>query len=156
MEIEYMKLKDLKPYEKNAKLHPEYQLEQIKKSIQDFGFNDPIAIDHNNVIVEGHGRYFAAKELKLKTVPVIRLDLNEEARKAYGLVHNKLTMNTGFDFDNLMGELESLSVDMEQYGFEVEEEENNYTIENREYSAEDFDDEKFEYECPECGFRFNA
>ena len=105
MEIEYMKLKDLKPYEKNAKLHPEYQLEQIKKSIQDFGFNDPIAIDHNNVIVEGHGRYFAAKELKLKTVPVIRLDLNEEARKAYGLVHNKLTMNTGFDFDNLMGEL---------------------------------------------------
>ena len=49
-----------------------------------------------------------------------------------------------------------MSVDMEQYGFEVEEEENNYTIENREYSAEDFDDEKFEYECPECGFRFNA
>lgn len=156
MEIEYMKLKDLKPYKKNAKLHPEYQLEQIKKSIQDFGFNDPIAIDANNVIIEGHGRYLAAKELKLKTVPVIRLDLNDDARKAYGLVHNKLTMNTGFDFDNLMGELETLSVDMEQYGFEAEEEENNYTIENREYSAEDFDDEKFEYECPECGFRFNA
>ena len=156
MEIEYKKLKDLKPYEKNAKLHPEYQLEQIKKSIQDFGFNDPIAIDANNVIVEGHGRYLAAKELNMKTVPVIRLDLNDDARKAYGLVHNKLTMNTGFDFDNLMGELETLSVDMEQYGFEAEEEENNYTIENREYSAEDFDDEKFEYECPECGFRFNA
>ena len=158
LKIEYVDIGMLKTYENNAKIHDADQIEQIKRSISDFGFNDPIAVWKDNVIIEGHGRYIAAVELGIRAVPVIRLDnLSDEERKAYGLIHNKLTMDTGFDFDALREELEGMSIDASQYGFDIdfEEKEKEYTIENREYSIGDFEDERFEYECPECGFRFN-
>ena len=56
MKIEKISIDKIKPYENNAKLHPPEQIEPIKKSIQEFGNNDPIAIDENGVIIEGHGR----------------------------------------------------------------------------------------------------
>ena len=158
LKIEYVSIDTLKTYENNAKIHDADQIEQIKRSITDFGFNDPIAVWKDNVIIEGHGRYIAATELGIPAVPIIRLDkLSDEERKAYGLIHNKLTMDTGFDYDMLREELEGMSIDASQYGFDIdfEEEEREYKIENREYSAGDFNDEKFKYECPECGFRFN-
>lgn len=91
LKIEYLPKEDLKPYEKNAKLHPAEQIEQIKNSIREFGFNDPIAIWHENEIIEGHGRLLAALDMpEIETVPVIRLDdLTDEQRKAYMLAHNK-------------------------------------------------------------------
>ena len=52
LKIESVNINDIKPYKNNAKRHPKKQIEQIKKSIQDFNFNDPIAIDENNVIIE--------------------------------------------------------------------------------------------------------
>ena len=73
MKIEKISIEKIKPYENNAKLHPPEQIEQIKKSIIEFGNNDPIAIDENNVIIEGHGRYFALKELGFKEAEVIKL-----------------------------------------------------------------------------------
>ena len=121
LKIEYISLDNIKTYENNAKLHPAEQVEQIKKSIQEFGFNDPIAIDENNVIIEGHGRYIACKELGIKEVPIIRLNnLDEEHKRAYMLVHNKLTMNSDFDIDTLNFELEEISLDMSEFGFEVD------------------------------------
>ena len=83
--------------------------------------NDPIAIWKNNEIIEGHGRLIACSELGIDSVPVIRLDeLTDEQRKAYMLVHNKLTMNTGFDVDILNMELENIvEIDMTQYDFEL-------------------------------------
>ena len=119
MEIIKLKISELKPYDKNAKIHTQEQVEQIKKSIQEFGMDDPIAV-WNNEIVEGHGRLYACKELGIKEVPIIRLDhLTDEERKAYTLVHNKLTMNTDFDFELLTGELVDLAedFDMTQFGF---------------------------------------
>ncbi|MBO7473123.1 MAG: ParB N-terminal domain-containing protein [Ruminococcus sp.] len=81
--IEYVSLDAIKPYERNAKLHPQEQIEQIKKSITDLGFNDPIAVWKNNEVIEGHGRLIAAKELGLEEVPVIRLDnLTDEQLRA--------------------------------------------------------------------------
>lgn len=122
LKIEYISIDDIKTYENNAKLHPAEQIEQIKKSIQEFGFNDPIAIDENNVIIEGHGRYIACKELGINEVPIIRLnELDEEQKRAYMLVHNKLTMNSDFDIDTLNFELEEISLDMSEFGFEVPE-----------------------------------
>lgn len=157
MNVEYVAVDKIKAYGNNAKLHPGWQIEQIKKSIQEFGFNDPIAIDSDGVIIEGHGRFLAATELGFDEVPVIVLsDMTDEKKRSYMLVHNKLTMNTGFDYDILMNELVELDIDMDQYGFECDEEEREYTIENKEYNPGEFDDEKFEYECSECGFRFNA
>lgn len=122
MEIIKINIEDIKPYENNAKLHPQEQIEQIKKSILEFGNNDPIAIDENNVIIEGHGRYEALKQLNYDEVECIRLShLTEEQKKAYILVHNKLTMNTGFDIDLLNEELEQIeNINMEDFDFDLD------------------------------------
>ena len=121
MQIEYVDINTIKPYKKNAKLHPKEQIEQIKKSIQEFGNNDPIAI-WKDEIVEGHGRLIALKELGYKEIPIIRLDhLTDEERKAYTLVHNKLTMNSDFDIDILNDELDNiLNIDMSDFGFDLD------------------------------------
>ena len=121
LKIEYVDINSIKPYEKNAKLHPEEQIEQIKKSIEQFGMDDPIGI-WKDEIVEGHGRLIACKELGYREVPIIRLDhLTDEERKAYTLAHNKLTMNSDFDLDILNDELmnDFDSIDMSDFGFDL-------------------------------------
>lgn len=119
--IEYVKTSELVPYAGNAKDHPADQIEQIKKSILDYGMNDPIAIWHGNEIIEGHGRLIACEELGIEEVPVIRLDdLTDEERREYALVHNKLTMNSGFDEMKLDFELSALpEFDADFFGFDV-------------------------------------
>lgn len=116
---------DLIPYDKNAKEHPQQQINQIKHSIQEFGFNDPIAIDQNNIIIEGHGRLQALKELGHNTVECIVLDhLTETQKRAYIIAHNKLTMNTGFNLETLREELEAIKAmdfDLTITGFELDE-----------------------------------
>ena len=126
LKIEYVSKDQLKPYAKNAKLHTDDQVEQIKRSIEEFGFNDPIAVWHEDEIIEGHGRLLAVMEMpEIETVPIIRLDdLTDEQRRAYMLVHNKLTMNTDFDFELLDSELGSIiDIDMSEFGFDIEIEE---------------------------------
>lgn len=122
LKVDYIPIEQLKPYEKNAKIHTHEQIEQIKKSIEEFGMNDPIGIwGEENLIVEGHGRLIACKELGFDEVPVIRLDsLTDEQRRAYTLVHNQTTMNTGFDLDVLNEELDNIDIDMSNYGFDIE------------------------------------
>ncbi|CAW92152.1 site-specific DNA-methyltransferase [Streptococcus equi] len=122
MQIQKVSISEIKMYENNAKLHPKKQIEQIKSSIKAFGNNDPIAIDESNIIIEGHGRYTALKELGYDEVDVIKLThLTEEQKKAYILAHNKLTMNTGFDIDILTEELQSImDIDMSVFGFDVD------------------------------------
>lgn len=94
LKIEYVPIESIKPYEGNAKKHPQEQIDQIKKSIELMGFDDPIAVWKNGEIIEGHGRLIAAQQLGLEKVPIIRLDeLSDEQRRAYILIHNKLTMN---------------------------------------------------------------
>ena len=118
LKIEYLPIEELKPYANNAKEHPAEQVEQIKRSIQEFGFDDPIGI-WKDEIVEGHGRLIAALELGMDTVPVIRLDhLSDDQRRAYALVHNKLTMNSDFNLDLLQLELDDIDLDLTDYGFE--------------------------------------
>lgn len=151
MEITKVRIEDIKPYENNAKLHPQEQIEQIKKSILEFGNNDPIAIDENNIIIEGHGRYEALKQLDYKEVECIKLShLTEEQKRAYILVHNKLTMNTGFDIDILNEELEQIeNIDMSDFDFNIE---NEIEWDNIEDLDEDNYDmpEKDMLECPNC------
>ena len=122
LKVEYIPISDLKPYENNAKIHTPEQIEQIKESIQEFGMNDPIGIwGKDNLIVEGHGRLLACQQLGMKEVPIIRLDdLTDDQRKAYTLIHNQTTMNTGFDIDILNEELENIDIDMSDYGFDIE------------------------------------
>ena len=122
LKIEMLPIEELHAYENNAKLHPQEQIDQIVKSMQEFGNNDPIAIDENNRIIEGHGRLLALKQMGEKEAPIIRLKhLTEEQKKAYILVHNQLTLNTGFDEELLRAELESIvDIDMGEYGFDLE------------------------------------
>ena len=122
LQIELVPITEIKPYENNAKIHTREQIEQIKQSIFEFGNNDPIAIDANGVIIEGHGRLMALQELGYTEVEVIRLGhLNEEQRKAYTLIHNKLTMNTGFDLDILATELQAIeNINMKDYDFDLD------------------------------------
>lgn len=121
LKIEYVDINSIKPYEKNAKLHPPEQIEQIKKSIEQFCMDDPIGI-WKDEIVEGHGRLIACKELGYKEVPIIRLDhLTDEERKAYTLAHNKLTMNSDFDLGILQEELGNFeTIDMTDFGFDID------------------------------------
>lgn len=119
MQIEKVKISDLLEYKNNAKEHPQWQIEQIVESIEKFGFNDPIAIDENNTIIEGHGRLYALQEMGADEVECIRLShLGENEKKAYILAHNKLTMNTEFDADLLAQELGEIEgIDMSSFGF---------------------------------------
>lgn len=158
LKIEYLKKEELRPYANNAKIHTDEQVEQIKKSIEEFGFNDPIAIWHENEVVEGHGRLLAVMQMDdIKEIPVIRLDgLTDEQRKAYMLVHNKLTMNTDFDIDILNLELEDIiDIDMKDFGF------NNLSFDDLDVTDEDFisnteitKSKDKEITCPHCGEKF--
>lgn len=123
-----LKIEELTPYEKNARRHTSEDVKAIMASIKELGFNDPIGVwSDKNVIVEGHGRLEAAKRLGMKEVPCIRLDaLTDDQRRAYALAHNKTAELSEWDFDMLGEELESLEgldFDMEDFGFEIEEDE---------------------------------
>ena len=123
MEIIRLPIDDLTPDPNNAKDHPEWQIEQIKMSIETFGNIDPIGVwGDDNLIVEGNGRYQALKELGYNEVECIRLDwLTEEERKAYALAHNKLTMNSGWVPGMVEETLAQIgSIDMALFGFEVD------------------------------------
>jgi ParB-like chromosome segregation protein Spo0J len=149
LKIEYVDIDSIRPYKNNAKLHPQEQIEQIKKSIEQFGMDDPIGI-WKDEIVEGHGRLIACKELGYTEVPIIRLDhLTDEERKAYTLAHNKLTMNSDFDLDILQDELDNFdTIDMSDFGFE--------NIEIDWNNVEELTDDNYEepehnmLECPNC------
>ena len=122
LRVDWVPTAELVPYAGNAKEHPEEQVSEIAESIKEFGFSDPVGAWHdeggNAVIVEGHGRVLAAQRLGLATVPVVWLDhLDDEGRRAYGLVHNQLTMDTGWDEERLQAELASLAdMDLDAIG----------------------------------------
>ena len=138
LDIEYVDIDSIKPYKNNAKIHTKEQIEQIKSSIKQFGMNDPIAV-WNNEIVEGHGRVIACSELNIKKIPIIRLDyLSDEERKAYTLVHNKLTMNTDFDIDILNEELKNIiDIDMTEFDFDIDDDIEDDFKENERHRTND-------------------
>lgn len=153
--VEEVPTESLIPYARNAKIHTNEQIDQICESIGEFGFNDPVAVwdgPEGPEIIEGHGRVMAAKKLGLEVVPVVRLDhLTDEQRRAYGIVHNKLTMNTGWDFAKLDEELEDLqAMEMDAYGFDSLQIDWDDGV--GELTEESYDEpEKKKLCCPSCG-----
>ena len=119
MQVELIPIAEIKPYENNTKLHPPAQIEQIKRSICEYGFLDPIAIDENGLVLEGHGRLIALTELGYKEVPCIRITgLTDEQKRKYNIVHNKTTLNSRFDMRKLKAEFKTFSgFDKAAYGF---------------------------------------
>lgn len=129
MEIITKKIDEVIPYEKNPRKNDD-AVDYVAKSIKEFGFKVPIIIDKENVIVTGHTRLKAAKKLKLKEVPCILADdLTEEQIKAFRLADNKVGEYAEWDFDLLDEELDDiLNIDMEEFGFDIEEEEEETEI----------------------------
>ncbi len=115
--IEDRPVDSLSPYKRNARTHSKKQISQIARSIERFGFTNPVLIADDGSIIAGHGRVAAASLLGMKTVPVARLShLSEADRRAYVLADNKLALNAGWDQDLLAFELQEL-IDV---GFDVE------------------------------------
>ena len=120
MTTETIKISELTPYERNARHHEPVDIDAIAKSIEAFGFRDPVGVwGPNNIIVEGHGRVMAAKQLGMTEVPCIRLDdLTDEQRRAYGLAHNKTAELSTWDAELLPLEVQDLpTYDMTAFGF---------------------------------------
>lgn len=111
MNIEKRPLSEIKPYGKNAKKHPDSQVAAVAASIKEFGFNQPLVVDKDDVLIVGHGRYLAAHMLNLEIVPVLKLDLPEEKAKAYRLADNKLN-ESEWDMQLVIAELKELSAPM--------------------------------------------
>ena len=124
--IVYLTLDEIKPYDNNPRNNTE-AVKQVKKSLRDFGFQNPIIVDKDMVIICGHTRYEAAKELKLESVPVIIADeLTEQQVKAFRLVDNKTAEYEEWDYDKLMEEIANITdFDMGEYEFNLIEEEDD-------------------------------
>ena len=109
MQIEQIRIEELLPYAKNSRTHLDEQTAQIAASIKEFGFTNPVLIDNENQIIAGHGRILAARKLKMKEVPCIRLGyLTETQKKAYVIADNKLALNSGWDDELLALEIADL------------------------------------------------
>lgn len=120
-QVFWMNPSELIPYPNNAKMHPPEQIDRLANGIKQFGWTQPIVIDKDNVIVIGHGRLMAAKQLMLDRVPCVRRDdLTEAQINACRLEDNK-TNESDWDFGKLEEELAQLAIDgidMSQFGFE--------------------------------------
>jgi len=107
--LEQAPISELKPYPRNARKHSKRQVEQIARSIDRFGFTNPVLVDHAMMIIAGHGRVEAAKLLGLERVPILRLShLSDVDKRAYILADNRLAEKAGWDREILAIELQGL------------------------------------------------
>ena len=122
-QIEYLPVGALNPDPRNPRRHSKAQIRQIARSIKHFGFNVPILVDRANMVIAGHGRLEAARQLGFAEVPTIRLDhLTEAQARAFAIADNRLTENSTWD-DKLLGQVfqelsvQNLDFDLQVTGF---------------------------------------
>lgn len=132
LKIEYLPIKALKPYEKNTRKHQKKDVDNIARSIEKYGMCDAIGIwGEQNIIVEGHGRLLACKQLGMTEVPCVRLDhLTDEQRREYAIAHNATAELSMWDENFLVQELADL--DMSDFDFNF-----GITIEDEDEAEED-------------------
>lgn len=158
MEIKRVKLSEIRPYEKNPRRN-DSAVDAVAASIKEFGWQQPIVVDKDGVIIAGHTRYKAAKKLKCKEVPVVYADnLTEEQVKAYRLADNKVGEIANWDFDMLKTELADLAdigFDMKPFDFDFD----RAKEQEEENAPESFDEftgaEQVRHTCPRCGYEWN-
>lgn len=149
-----MALNEITPYENNPR-NNEDAVKKVANSIKKFGFNQPIVVDKDNVIIVGHTRYFAAQEIGLTEVPVIVAgNLSDEQARAYRLADNKTGELAGWNFEKLALELEQIEdIDMGDFGFI---EGSDLDITDDDFLSENQIKEKEpkKVTCPHCGQEF--
>lgn len=166
IKITPIKLKDLKPYKNNAKIHTSEQIEHIKKSIERYDYLVPIIVDENNMILSGHGRYEALiQENNLEdTVDcIVKKGLTEKQKKKFILEDNAINQETGFDTELLKEELINIglveNIDEELLGFNQKDIDKILNTVDEEIPIESpknsFSLEEYEkvitLKCPKCG-----
>ena len=160
-EVKMVRIKDLDPYENNARKHTNDQIKALKRSIKRFGFTNPVLISEDSKIIAGHGRVLAAHELGMESVPAITLDgLSRSEVRAYIIADNQIPAMASWDFDVLAAEIDDLNedgFDLDVLGFSKDE------IEDMIGSPEvpdPVDDEEKKKEpkdtciCPKCHHEF--
>lgn len=116
MKIEYLKIDEIKPYERNAKKHDEKQIKNVMESIRQFDIVQPLVVDKDNVLIIGHCRFMACQRLKKDKVPVLRLDqLNHEQVDRLRILDNKLN-ESPWDMDLLEEDIP----DLDFSGFDID------------------------------------
>lgn len=140
----------IRPYPKNAKKHTKKQIDAIARSIQEYGFNQPIVVDKKGVIIVGHGRFEAAKLLGIKDIPHVVADLPPKKAAAYRLADNKLN-ESEWDMNLVLEEVRKLGEDASQIiGFDIKKITREFlkkgTKKNIKVVAK--------AECPKCGHKF--
>lgn len=137
MQVKIVSIDQIKPYENNPRNNDD-AVDAVANSIKEFGWQQPIVVDNGGVIIAGHTRYKAAKQLKLKEVPIVVADnLTEEQVNAYRLADNKSGELATWDDDELQEELDKiLDIDMTDFGFDLETE-----LEDDEVIDDDYEEE---------------
>lgn len=154
MKVIDINIEDLKPYENNPRINDE-AVKYVAESIEEFGFKVPIVVDQDYVIVAGHTRWRAAKELGLATVPcVIADDLTEDQLRAFRLADNKVSEYSTWDIEKLEIEMSELEIDMEPFGFIVEPE--PVAKENEPKETEPTESTRKTHVCPKCGHEWEG
>ena len=169
-QIEEVPIGDVRPYERNPRRIPEKAVKAVARSIQEFGWQQPIVVDRDNVIIVGHTRYKAAQMLKLETVPVLVADLDPEKAQEYRIVDNRVAEYSTWDYTALVRELqEVIDIDMSAFGFSpvtlADGEQGEGDLDDgddyvglagssTELDPEAYGDDRLPVVCPYCGFRF--
>ena len=115
--IEMRSLDTIHPYANNPRRN-EKAIKDVATSIRKYGFNQPIVVDKDGVIVVGHTRYQAALQLGLETVPVLVSHLNDKQNKEYRIADNKTNEESAWDYDKLIAEIQE-GLDFSEFDFEL-------------------------------------
>lgn len=138
---ENVKIDRLKPYENNARTHSDEQIEKIMRSIDEFGFINPVLIDGDFGIIAGHGRVMAAQRIGMTEVPCLFIeDLTEAQKRAYILADNKLALDAGWDDEILRQELKALddmNFDITLAGFDMQD--LDFDVEDIEFQDDEYE-----------------
>lgn len=152
-----VKVKDIIPYENNPRKNDK-AVGAVAESIEQVGYDNPIIVDENMVILAGHTRQKALIKNGISEVKVMQvIGLDDEKKKKFRLLDNKVGEYASWDYVTLIEELDGLDWQGLDLNWGVEgKDDTDAEFNNNEYGEDEFGDEEFEYECPECGFRFNA
>ena len=145
--LELIDIDKLIPYANNARTHSDEQIAQLRDSICEFGFVNPVLIDKEYNVIAGHGRITAAKQEGLTTVPCVLVEhLTDAQKRAYMIADNKLALNAGWDMELLKIELDELKAcdfDLELTGFGMDE------LEEMDFFDTELSEDNYDVQCPE-------
>jgi len=156
MELKTIAITSLKPFQRNPRAHPDSAIKKLVKSIETYGWTNPILVNKDMTVLAGHARLKAAQEMGFKEVPIIILDIPDNYVAGYVIADNRIQDETDWDLPtlkDLLQELDDGSVNMELTGFDEHEIEMLMTAQYQDPPVPGQPDAKIN-KCPECGYEW--